>query len=438
MSENISSIIENWKSVIEKTETMKYCGRVIEAQGNIVKAAIPYAKIKDICLIKTLQGGTEALLKSEVVGFDKQYVLLSPYGSTDGINPGSEVIPTGSVFRIPVGPGLLGRVINCNCEPIDGKGPLKDVDHYVNLMSKPTPPMQRVPISEVLSVGVKAIDSILTIGKGQRIGMFAKAGDGKSTLMGMIARNTDAHINVISLIGERGREVLDFINESLGVEGLARSVVVVATSDEDSQSRINAAYAGTAVAEYFRSEKKDVLLMMDSVTRYARALREVGLSAGEPPARGGFPPSTFFMLPRLLERPGRDSKGSITAIYTILLDGSPIGEEVRSILDGHIVLSRDLASEGIRPAIDILDSLSRLFSELATKEQSVAATTLKKVIAKEKEIKLLVRLGEYKRGTDKDVDFALDHYKNVIDFLTQGVMEKSPFNETIKKLNRLF
>lgn len=438
MSDCISRTIEKWKSIIENCTPMVYRGRVIEAKGNIVKASIPYAKVKDVCMIKAIRNGRLETLKSEVVGFDKDHVLLSPYGTIDGINPGSEVTTTNTTFKISVGYGLLGRVVNSNCEPIDNKGPLENVESKVDILSPPTPPMERMQIDEVLPMGIKAIDGVLTIGKGQRIGMFAKAGDGKSTLMGMIARNTDADINIIALVGERGREVLDFINESLGEEGMKRSVVVVSTSDEDSQARINCGYTATAIAEFFRSQKNDVLFMMDSVTRYARALREVGLSSGEPPARGGFPPSTYYMLPKLLERPGRDKNGSITAIYTILLDDSPIGEEVRSILDGHIVLSRDLASEGIRPAIDVTDSLSRLFSVVSKKEQSAAAVTLRKVIAKEKEVKLLVRLGEYKMGTDSDADFALDNYKKVIDFLTQGIMEKFDFEDTLKSLENLF
>lgn len=436
---SIKESINKLKDRVLKESLMEFKGRVLEAKGNLVKAVMPFAKVQDLCLIKAIgKSGNEFIIQAEVVGFEDDIVLLSPYGSITGIHPGSEVVTTNKPFRIKVGPGLKGRVINSRGEPIDGKGPLTDIPHYSDVMVPPTPPMQRVPITEVLSVGVRSIDGVLTIGKGQRIGVFAKAGDGKSTLMGMIARNTTADINVISLIGERGREVLDFINESLGEEGMKRSVVVVATSDEDSQSRINAAYVATSVSEYFRSQKKDVLLLMDSVTRYARALREVGLSAGEPPARGGFPPSTFFMLPRLLERPGQDHNGSITALYTILLDDSPIGEEVRSLLDGHIVLSRDLASEGIRPAIEILDSLSRLFSELSNKEQSESATLIRKVISKEREIKLLVRLGEYKRGSDKDADFALDNYDNVLNFLKQGVYEKSSLKDTLDHLTSLF
>lgn len=435
---NISDVIKKWSEEISSANIMSYSGRVIEAKGNIVKVAMPYAKVQDLCLIKVIKDGQEKLIQSEVVGFNEKEVLLSPYGSLEGINPGSEVIATNTPFKIKVGMGLKGRVINAQGDPIDGKGPIADIDGYAFVMARPTSPMDRLPISEVLSVGVKVIDGVLTIGKGQRIGVFAKAGDGKSTLMGMIARNTTADINVIALIGERGREVKDFIEESLGEAGLARSIVVVATSDEDSQSRVNASYVATSIAEFFRSKKLDVLLMMDSVTRYARALREIGLSAGEPPARGGFPPSTYFMLPRLLERPGRDANGSITAMYTILLDDSPIGEEVRSLIDGHIVLSRDLASEGIRPAVDVLDSLSRLFFVLSTEKQKLATTTIRKIIAKEKEIKLLVRLGEYKRGTDKDADFALDNYKKTIGFLTQGINDKFTFKDTLNTLENLF
>lgn len=429
--------IDDWLDGVEGMDLMNVFGRVTDVVGTLVRASVPYVKIGEICMVSRDDGED---LMCEVIGFTDESVFLAPYGDMKGISPGSSVKPTGKGFEIKLGEGLLGRVINARGEAldIDEKGPLVNVDEWFPVVAPPTPAMKRKSISEVLSVGVRAIDGVLTLGKGQRVGVFAQAGDGKSTLMGMIARNTTADVNVICLVGERGREVKDFIKESLGEEGLKRSVVVVSTSDESSQMRVNGAYVGTCVAEYFRAKGKDVLLMMDSVTRYARALREIGLAAGEPPARGGFTPSVFFMLPKLLERPGRDHNGSITAMYTILLDGGPIGEEVRSILDGHMILSRELAAEGWRPAIEVPESVSRLFLEIATPEQLKSAELLRMVLSKEKETRLLRRIGEYKKGTDQESDFAISYFPRVKKFLLQSVFEKSTFEDTMQQLLALF
>ena len=429
--------LHQFRTQSKDLDLLDVMGRVTDVVGTLIKALIPYVRIGEICYVSRED---EDELMCEVVGFSEGSVFLAPYGDMKGISPGSSVRSTGKPFIIKVGPGLLGRVINAKGEAldIDEKGPLINVDQDFSVVRPPTPAMQRKSITEVLSVGIKAIDGVLTLGKGQRIGVFAQAGDGKSTLMGMIARNTTADVNVVCLVGERGREVKDFIKESLGEEGMKKSIVVVSTSDESSQMRVNGAYVGTSVAEFFREQGKDVLLMMDSVTRYARALREIGLAAGEPPARGGFTPSVFFMLPKLLERPGRNAQGSITAMYTILLDGSPIGEEVRSILDGHIILSRDLAAEGWRPAIEVTESVSRLFLEIATKEQLKAGELLRSVLSKEKETRLLRRIGEYKKGSDPDSDFAIDYFPRVKKFLLQGVFEKCSFEQSLQQLISLF
>jgi type III secretion protein N (ATPase) len=361
-----------------------------------------------------------------------------------GIGPSSEVIPTHLPLHIRVGPGLLGRVLNGLGEAIDveEKGPLTDCDQVQPVYAAPPNPLKRKPINKPMSVGLRVLDGVLTTGEGQRMGIFAAAGGGKSTLLGMIARNTVADINVISLIGERGRELKEFIEKDLGPEGLARSVVVVSTSDESSQVRLNAAYVGTAIAEYFRDQGKSVILMMDSVTRFARALREVGLAAGEPPARAGYTPSVFSTLPKLLERAGNSDKGSITGFYTILVAGDdmnePVADEVRSILDGHIILSADLARRYHYPAVDVLASASRCLNSITEKKHQKLIGTLREVLADYKKNEMLIKIGEYKRGSDKAGDFAIDHIDAVNNFLKQQIEEASSYEETLKQLERLF
>lgn len=414
-------------------------GRITEVVGMLIKAIIPGVKIGEVCLVKR-EGEP---LRTEVVGFTRDEVFLSPLGEMKGIGPSSEVIPTHLPLHIKIGPNVLGRILNGLGEPLDEatQGPLICDDIYPVIQAPPDP-TKRKRISEPISVGVRAIDGVLTTGEGQRVGIFAAAGGGKSTLMGMIARNAVADVNVISLIGERGRELRDFIEKDLGPEGLKRSVLVVSTSDQASQLRLNAAYVGTAIAEYFRDQGKSVILMMDSVTRFARALREVGLAAGEPPARAGYTPSVFSTLPKLLERAGNSDKGSITAFYTVLVAGDdmnePVADEVRSILDGHIILSSDLAKKFHYPAIEVMSSASRVMNGIISKEHLQLVGKLREVLANYAKNELLIKIGEYKRGADKMGDFAIDHIEKVLKFLKQSVDEKCSFQETVQLLRAVF
>lgn len=424
---------------LEEIELTTINGRITEIVGMLIKAIVPNVKIGEVCLVKR-EGEP---LRTEVVGFTRDEVILSPLGEMTGIGPSSEVIPTHLPLHIKVGPGLLGRILNGLGEPldVDTKGPL-ELDEVYPVLQAPPDPVKRMRISEPISVGVRAIDGVLSTGLGQRVGIFAAAGGGKSTLLGMIARNAVADVNVISLIGERGRELRDFIEKDLGPEGLKRSVLIVSTSDQASQLRLNAAYVGTAIAEYFRDQGKSVILMMDSVTRFARALREVGLAAGEPPARAGYTPSVFSTLPKLLERSGNSDVGSITAFYTILVAGDdmnePVADEVRSILDGHIILSSELARQFHYPAIDVLSSASRVMPSIVPKEHLALVSKLREVLANYKKNELLIKIGEYKRGSDKMGDFAIDNIDKVNKFLKQAVDERCSFQETMQLLKALF
>ncbi|MBM3201259.1 MAG: EscN/YscN/HrcN family type III secretion system ATPase [Chlamydiae bacterium] len=433
---------ESFDKLIDKLEDLELTtvhGRITEVVGMLIKAIVPNVKMGEICMIK--REGRPLL--AEVVGFTREEVFLSPMAEMYGVGPSSEVIPMKTRLHIKVGKNMLGRVLNGMGEPLDEEtnGPL-ELDETYAVINPPPDPLKRKKIEKPLSVGVRCIDGVLTCGEGQRVGIFAAAGGGKSTLLGMMARYAKADVNVIALIGERGREVREFIENDLGEEGLKRSVVIVSTSDQAAQLRLNAAYVGTAIAEYFRDQGKKVLFMMDSVTRYARALREIGLAAGEPPARAGFTPSVFAMLPRLLERSGNSDKGSITAFYTVLVAGDdmnePVSDEVRSILDGHIILSADLARQYHYPAIDVLSSVSRIISHVVDKEHLMLIGKIREVLANYKKNELLIRIGEYKPGSDKQADYAIKYIEKVNRFLKQRVDEKCTFEETLQQLNALF
>jgi type III secretion protein N (ATPase) len=428
---------------LSRVQSIERVGRVAEAYGTLIRATGLKASIGELCELRNPRGEGDPTfrLPAEVVGVSKQHTLLTPLGALDGVSATTEVYASGRQASVRVGPGLLGRVLDAHGEPIDALGPtgaMVEVPIYA-----PSPnPLSRNLIGTPFSTGVRAIDTTMTAGEGQRIGIFAVAGGGKSTLMGMLARGGDADVNVIVLVGERGREVSEFIHDNLGPEGLKRSIVVVATSDRPALERSRAAWVGTAIAEHFRDQGRRVLLLVDSVTRFARALRDVGLAIGEPPARRGFPPSVFSALPRLFERAGNNALGSITAFYTVLAEdedgGDPVVEEVRSILDGHIVLSRKLAAAYHYPAIDVLVSLSRTMPRVVDRAHMQAAGQLRKLLAKYQDIELLLQLGEYKRGTDPDADAAIEKIGAIRKLLQQSEHELVPFAESAAALRTLF
>jgi ATP synthase in type III secretion protein N len=433
--------LDRYLSEVERASPVQVKGRVKDVVGLVIRAAVPEVWVGELCLIYNPR--STAPVKAEVVGFQGGDVLLMPLGDLMNIGPQSEVIPTGECLTVKVGDNLLGRVLNGVGEPMDSdlNGPLL-CDEQFPVFGYPPDPLRRQRVTRPISIGVRTIDSLLTCGEGQRIGLFAAAGVGKSTLLGMIARNTEAEVNVIGLIGERGREVRDFLEHDLGAEGLKRSVVVCATSNEPSLVRLKAAYITTAIAEYFRNRGKKVMLMMDSVTRFARAQREVGLACGEPPARAGYTPSVFAELPKLLERAGNSDRGSITAFYTVLVAGDdmnePVADEVRSILDGHIILSRDLAAQGHYPAIDALQSVSRVMSTVAEAEHQKLASRMREVLATYEKQKDLILIGAYQKGADPRVDYAITMIDRINDFLRQSTKEKITFEETVKRLKDLF
>lgn len=426
---------------IERASPVQVRGRVKEVVGLLMRAVVPETWVGEMCLIRNPRSAVP--VKAEVVGFRDGDVLLMPLGELVNIGPHSEVVPTGNCLTVKVGEGLLGRVLNGLGDPMDmeSKGPLK-CDEDFPVLGYPPDPLKRQRVTRPISLGVRAIDAVLTAGEGQRIGLFAAAGGGKSTLLGMIARNTEADVNVITLVGERGREVRDFIEHDLGPEGMKRSVVVCATSNESSLVRLKAAYVGTAIAEYFRNKGRKVILMMDSVTRFARAQREIGLACGEPPARAGYTPSVFAELPKLLERAGNSDKGSITALYTVLVAGDdmnePVADEVRSILDGHIVLSRELAARNHYPAINILESASRVMGAVTDKAHRQAAGTLRDMLATYRKNEDLILLGAYKAGADKRVDSAIAKMDEINAFLRQGTDDKSDFTSSVAQLTGMF
>ncbi|KAB3535942.1 flagellar protein export ATPase FliI [Alkaliphilus pronyensis] len=416
---------------IQSTDLIRYTGQVSQVIGLTIESIGPAVKIGEVCIIHTLKGKKPVL--AEAVGFKEKKVLLMPLGEMEGIGPGSKVEATGTSLKVKVGSGLLGRVLDGLGEPIDGKGPIVASKNYP-VMGIPPNPLARKRIKEPLTVGIRAIDGMLTCGNGQRIGIFSGSGVGKSTLLGMIARNTQADVNVIALIGERGREVKEFIENDLQEEGLKRSVVIVATSDQPPLIRMKGALLATSIAEYFRDLGSNVMLLMDSLTRFSMAQREIGLAIGEPPVTKGYTPSVFTVLPRLLERSGTSEEGSITGLYTVLVDGDdmnePIADAVRGILDGHIVLSRKLANKNHYPAIDILSSVSRVMPNIVDNNHLAAASKIKEILATYNESEDLINIGAYVKGTNKKIDYSISKIEEISNFLTQGTHEKANFADT--------
>jgi len=408
----------------------KVIGLTIEVQG--IKAFVG-----EVCKIYNEKNKA---IECEVVGFRDKNVILMPLGELMGVSSGCRVVPTGKPLNVKCSEELFGKVLDGLGKPLDNKE-IEEGSSY-KLDSDPPDPLKRRRIKNVMPTGVRAIDGFLTCGEGQRIGIFAGSGVGKSTTLGMIAREAKADVNVIALIGERGREVLDFIERDLGEEGMKKSIIVCATSDRPALVRLKGAFTATAIAEYFRDKGKKVILMMDSVTRFAMAQREIGLAIGEPPATKGYTPSVFAMLPRLMERSGMSDKGSITAFYTVLVDGDdfnePIADAVRGILDGHIVLSRDLAAKNHYPAIDILKSISRLMSEIADNDHKQAASAARDLLATYQDSEDLINLGAYVKGSNKKIDIAIHYHDSIINYLKQGINEKSNFDESRNKLLQIF
>ncbi len=417
----------------------RHLGKVVKIVGLTIESVGPNAKLNDLCRI-IIDQRKDISIMAEVVGFRDKRLLLMPYESVEGLGVGCIVENTGHPLSVLVGEEMLGHTL-------DGMGRPTDVDALTlreeyPVDAPPPDPMERIIINEVLPLGVKAVDGLITVGKGQRIGIFAGSGVGKSTLLGMFARNTKADINVIALIGERGREVREFIERDMGEEGMRRSVVIVATSDRPALLRRNAAKTATAIAEYFRDQGKDVLLMMDSLTRFSMAQREIGLASGEPPVTRGYPPSVYSEMPKLLERAGNSDKGSITGLYTVLVDGDdfnePITDTARSILDGHIMLDRKLAHKNHYPAIDVLQSISRVMSSIADEEHKGAAGKLKNVLATYQEAEDLINIGAYKQGSNKNIDYAIEKIESVNEFLLQETHDKFSLEEIITMLEGLF
>ncbi len=422
------------RSRLRGVDTIRRTGRVVQSIGIVIESEGPPARVGELCEISTARGDH---IVAEVVGFRDERLLMMPLGETKEIGAGSQVFATGEAMTVPVSEDMLGRVFDGLCRPMDGK-PAPAPEVFLPVDSAPPQAMQRRRITEPMALGVRALDGILTCGKGQRIGIFSGSGVGKSTLLGMIARNTEADINVIGLVGERGREVREFVEATLGERGLQRSVVIAATSDQPPLVRLLGAQVTTAVAEFFRDRGHDVLLMMDSLTRCAWASREVGLATGEPPTRNGYTPSVFAMLPKLLERSGMSEKGSITALYTILVEGDdmtePIADTARGILDGHIVLSRDLANQGHYPAVDVLDSVSRLMPEITAAQHQEAARQLCEAVATYREAEDLINLGAYVAGSNPEIDRAIALRRQINDFLRQGADERISFDDTLSQL----
>ncbi|MDA0690924.1 MAG: flagellar protein export ATPase FliI [Nitrospinae bacterium] len=431
--------LKKYQSFIENTSFVRKTGRVDRIIGLILEGNGPAASVGSICTI--YPGNNRPPVEAQVVGFRDNHTLLMPLGELIGVQPGSIIESADEYPTVNVSPKLIGRIIDGNGRPLDGKGPIPPNMEYP-LMGVPLNPLHRSRIQEPLDVGIRSINGLLTCAKGQRIGILAGTGVGKSVLMGMIARNTSAEINVIALIGERGREVKEFIEENLGPEGLAKSVVVAAASDQPPLVRLRGAYIATTIAEFFRDQGNDVMLMMDSVTRFAMAQREIGLSVGEPPMTRGYTPSVFSMLPKLLERAGTSTgKGTITGLYTVLVEGDdlnePISDAVRAILDGHIVLSRELASHNHYPAIDILNSISRLMIEVVSKQHHDLTMKFNDILATYREAEDLINIGAYTRGSNAKIDLAIAKVDQMNQFLRQGIDEKVDLTQSIAQLQAI-
>jgi flagellum-specific ATP synthase len=428
------SMLSKYQRILDSKSFVRYSGKVTKVVGLTIESEGPETHIGALCMVRAR--GNKSVL-AEVVGFRDKSVLLMPIGDMSGIGPGSSVVACDRSLEVGVGQGLLGRVLDGLGRPMDGLGPL-DIEKYYPVESMPPNPMTRPRIHQVLPLGVKCIDGLLTVGKGQRLGIFAGSGVGKSTLLGMIARNTKADINVIALIGERGREVRDFLERDLMAEGLKRSVVVIATSDQPALIRLKGALVATAIAEYFRDCGKDVLLLMDSLTRFSMAQREIGLAVGEPPVSRGYTPSVYAIMPKLLERAGTSEKGSVTGLYSVLVDGDdmnePITDTARGILDGHIVLSRQMAHRNHYPAIDVLGSISRVMSDITDDDHKTNAGELRNALAVYRDAEDLINVGAYVKGSNPAIDKAIALNEPISKFLTQGTFERFTFVETLEKL----
>ncbi len=431
-------VFDKYSSRLECLDPIKYTGVVERVQGLLIESQGPAAVVGEICQILVPKG--RGTVWAEVVGLRGRTVQLMPYDEMEGIEVGNLVIASGETLSVPVSEKLLGRTLDSMGKPIDGKGDVGSSVWYP-AFNTPSDVLRRKRIKEKITTGIRSIDSLLTCGKGQRIGIFSGSGVGKSTLLGMIARNTSADINVIALIGERGREVREFIENDLGPEGMARSVIVVSSSNKPPLSRLRGAYVATAVAEYFRDQGKDVMLLFDSVTRFARAQREIGLAIGEPPANRGFTPSVFSLLPKLLERSGTSERGTITGFYTILVEGDdiddPVSDNVRGILDGHIVLNRKLAARNHYPAVDVMQSISRLAVHVTGPQTQEACGYIKRMLATYAGAEDLISVGAYVKGSNAEIDEAIEKMPEIEKFLTQRITDKAPMAETLKRAGEI-
>lgn len=438
MTEFLDEILPKYSNTIDMTDPIKLNGKVTDVVGFVIVSIGPNVSMGELCVIIDRSG--KEICKSEVVGFKDGKVLSIALGEMQNISPSCQIVSTGKSFSIGVGEKLLGRVIDGFGNPIDGKGEI-EFTSIRNSFREPPNPLSRKRIDTPLQTGIRAIDGLLTVGKGQRVGIFAGSGVGKSVMLGMIAKNTDADVSVIVLVGERGREVKEFIEKDLGEEGLKKSIIVVATSDKPSLARIKAAYIGTTIAEYFRDLGKDVVLMMDSVTRFAHAQREVGITIGEPPTTKGYTPSVFAVLPKLLERAGTAAQGSITGFYTVLVEGDdmsdPIADSVRSILDGHFVLTRKLANKNQFPAIDPLQSVSRVMPDIVPADQRSRAMEFNEILSAYNEAEDLINIGAYVKGSNPQIDHALNKIQSLRAFLKQDINEEAVYEETILRMENL-